>query len=58
MTRNIEKRRFKRTPLRFELENLTFMIKEKQEDRIIQDGLEEVKDEEYENPQGFLEEIW
>ena len=51
MTRNIEKRMFRRTPLHHELEALTYMVKTKQQENLLKYSMEDVQEEEAENPQ-------
>ena len=57
MTRNIERRRFKRTPLAHELLSLTAMVDHVQKERKLKDSITRVKDVEYADPTEFLREV-
>lgn len=57
MTRNIEKRRFKRTPLHHELSSLTIMVDEIQKDKLLKESFSQVKSELREDPGLFLNEL-
>eukprot|EP00347_Sterkiella_histriomuscorum_P003127 403365487 len=57
MTKNIEKRMFKRTPLNHELQMLTEMVKDKQKENLLKYSIQDVVDEQYTNPQQFLEDL-
>lgn len=57
MTRNIEKRMFKRTPLHHELDALTFMVKSKQQENILKYSMEDVVEEQAEHPVEFVHEL-
>lgn len=57
MTRNIERRQFKRTPLSHEIEALTYIVDKSQKDHIKLKSLSNIRNQEFEDPQGFLREI-
>ena len=57
MTRNMEKRQFKRTPLNHELLALTQMIDDVQKSRILRESVKEVDRSFEEDPFTFMESL-
>ena len=57
MTRNMEKRRFKRTPLNHELTSLTLMVDELQKNRILSDSFSSIKADLKDDPTSFLNDL-
>ena len=57
MTKNIEKRIYKKTPLNHEMNVLTLMVKERQQKNIIDQSIEDIEAEVLADPDSFLNEI-
>ncbi|CDW75846.1 UNKNOWN [Stylonychia lemnae] len=57
MTKNIERRMFRKTPLNHEIEVLTQMVKDKQQQNLRDQSIEDIEDQIIANPDSFLKEI-